>query len=71
MRKKPRKGEALRPCPRCGCMVRFVVWQEETKARGKTIWHWAAADGSHHTCESRLTAELDAQARAHMAEIAR
>jgi len=45
---KAGKGKAIRPCHVCGAPVNFVLWGEETKARGRRIFHWANPDGSHH-----------------------
>lgn len=43
-----RKGKVFRPCYVCSQSVNFVPWLEESKARGRNIWHWANEDGSHH-----------------------
>lgn len=50
--RKKRKGQNYRPCVKCGGIVNFIIWPEETEARGKKIWHWANEDGSHHMCRN-------------------
>ena len=47
-KKKSGKGKIIRPCHICETPVNFILWEEETKSRGKRIFHWANADGSHH-----------------------
>lgn len=42
------KGRIFRPCIHCGEQVNFVLWESETIARGRRIFHWANYDGSHH-----------------------
>lgn len=41
-------GDKIRPCHVCGDLVNFVLWESETKERGKRIFHWANPDGTHH-----------------------
>ena len=47
-RQNSMKGEIIRPCHVCGAPVNYVRWDVETERRGRTIYHWADPDGSHH-----------------------
>ena len=51
-----KKGEKLRPCPRCSMNIRFVRWIERAEAEKKNIWHWVNENGAHHYCGSRFAA---------------
>lgn len=42
------KGKVIRPCHVCAAPVNFVWWEDESKKRRSTIYHWANPDGSHH-----------------------
>ena len=45
---KRRRGVEIRPCYVCGSPVNFTIWDSETQARQRRIFHWANPDGSHH-----------------------
>lgn len=51
-----KRGQALRPCPRCGAPVKFVWWQEEAARRHAKVWHWVTEGGTHHLCGERSPA---------------
>jgi hypothetical protein len=47
-----KRGERLRPCPRCGTKIRFTWWSTMAIMRRTRVWHWVNEDGTHHRCKA-------------------
>ena len=49
-KKRTRKGERIRPCPRCFVPIRYANSTWTAFAQRRKGWHWVNEDGSHHRC---------------------
>ena len=49
-RAKKRKGEEIRPCPRCKAPIKFVRGGWMSFGKRRKGWHWVNGEGGHHRC---------------------
>ena len=49
-KKKARKGEQVRPCPRCRMPIKYANSTWAAFAQRRKGWHWVNSDGTHHRC---------------------
>ena len=47
---KKRRGERLRPCPRCETSVKYLMGTWLAESGHRQGWHWVNKDGTHHRC---------------------
>lgn len=47
---KKKKGERVRPCPRCETSIKFVRSTWAAHGQRRKGWHWVNQDGTHHRC---------------------
>ncbi len=57
---KQRKGEKIRPCPRCEAPVKFISGSWAAHGQRRRGWHWVnSPNGTHHYCSDFREARQD------------
>ncbi len=56
-RAKLRKGERVRPCPRCERPIKFIKGAWNAYGQRRRGWHWVNESGGHHRCSDFMQFE--------------
>ena len=58
-RVRKRKGERIRPCPRCETPVKFISSTWTAFGQRRKGWHWVNQNGTHHRCGDFMEVDVD------------